>query len=92
MIPQMIKLRRRPCRSLDGEHAGPGEQTRRLHKGPQRSSGYRLIKVNLGEQVTQCIRSRSGTRASKSKIRDKDGKNAKIYLDPATGAIVTKDD
>ena len=50
------------------------------------------LKAKLGEQGYAVHKIEIEDACAEAKVRDKNGKRLKIYLDPATGAIVPKDD
>ena len=50
------------------------------------------LKAKLGEQGYKVSKIEIEDACAEAKVRDKDGKSAELYLDPATGAVVKKDD
>lgn len=50
------------------------------------------LKAKLGEQGYTVNKIEIEDACAEAKVRDKNGKSAELYLDPATGAVVTKDD
>ena len=50
------------------------------------------LKAKLGEQGYTVSKIEIEDACAEAKVRDKDGKSAELYLDPATGAVVKKDD
>lgn len=50
------------------------------------------LKAKLGEQGYTVSKIEIEDACAEAKVRDKDGRSAELYLDPATGAVVKKDD
>lgn len=50
------------------------------------------LKTKLGEQGYTVENIKMEDDCAEAKVRDKDGKTAKLYLDPATGTPAKKDD
>ena len=50
------------------------------------------LKGKLGEQGYTVSKIEIEDNCAEAKVRDKDGKSAELYVDPATGAVMKKDD
>jgi hypothetical protein len=50
------------------------------------------LKGKLGEQGYTVSKIEIEDNCAEAKVRDKDGKSAELYVDPATGTVVKKDD
>ena len=64
------------CTKVSKEHWLSVEQL----KGKLGEQGYTVEKIEIEDDCAE------------AKVRDKDGKSAELYVDPATGDVVKKDD